>query len=113
MVSLPAELDDAVQRLADQRGIKPTDVIREAVGQYVGIETRTRRTVADVATEAIRAGATNREALETVRAEFGDVDTSLASISWYRSKLRQQGEDVRTDPEVRRMRERQTEQGAK
>ena len=55
-----------------------------------------KRGVGTVAIEAIRAGKTNEEALEAVKAEFPDNKTSLASINWYRNKLRSDGEDVST-----------------
>ena len=55
-----------------------------------------KRGVGTVAVEAIKAGKTNEEALEAVKAEFPDAKTSLASINWYRNKLRSDGEDVPT-----------------
>lgn len=51
-------------------------------------------TIGDVAVEAIRAGKTNQEALEAVKAKFPDAKTTLSSINWYRNKLRSDGEKV-------------------
>lgn len=55
-------------------------------------EKEKRRGVGDAAIEAIRAGKTNEQALNAVREEFPDAKTSLASINWYRNKLRSDGE---------------------
>lgn len=61
-----------------------------------------KRGVGAVAVEAIRAGKTNEEALEAVRAEFPDAKTSLASVNWYRNKLRADGEGVPTARELKK-----------
>ena len=61
-----------------------------------------KRGVGTVAIEAIRAGKTNEEALEAVQAEFPDARTSLASINWYRNKLRSDGEKVPTARELKK-----------
>ncbi|UFK26701.1 hypothetical protein [Roseobacter phage RDJL6] len=61
-----------------------------------------KRGVGTVATEAIRAGKTNEQALEAVQAEFPDAKTSLASINWYRNKLRSDGEDVPTARDLKK-----------
>jgi len=61
-----------------------------------------KRGVGDAAIEAIRGGATNEEALEAVKAEFPEAKTSLASINWYRNKLRSDGEKVPTARELRK-----------
>jgi hypothetical protein len=53
-------------------------------------------TVGDVAIEAIRAGKTNEETLAVVKAKFPEAKTKLASINWYRNKLRSEGEKVPT-----------------
>lgn len=53
-------------------------------------------TVGEIAIEAIRAGKTNEEALAVVKAKFPDAKTKLASINWYRNKLRSEGETVPT-----------------
>lgn len=57
--------------------------------------------IGSVAMEAIRKGATNQEALEAVQAQFPDCNTSLASINWYRTKLRKDGEPVKSSRELK------------
>lgn len=58
-----------------------------------------KRGVGDVAKEAIAAGKSNDEALASVQAEFPEAKTSLASINWYRNKMRS------TDPSIPTARE--------
>lgn len=50
-----------------------------------------KRGIGTVAMEAIKKGATNQEALAAVRKEFPDAETTMASINWYRNKLRTDG----------------------
>lgn len=52
--------------------------------------------VGDLAKELIREGKTNEEVLAAVKEKFPDAKTSMASINWYRNKLRGNGEDVPT-----------------
>ena len=52
--------------------------------------------VGDLAKELIREGKTNEEVLAAVKEKFPDAKTSMASINWYRNKLRGDGEDVPT-----------------
>lgn len=54
-----------------------------------------------VATQAILAGKTNEEAFAEVQKAFPEAKTSMASINWYRNKLRQEGKDVKTSRELR------------
>ncbi len=61
-----------------------------------------KRGVGTVAMEAIRAGKTNEEALEAVLDEFPEAKTSLASINWYRNKLRSDGEEVPTSRDLKK-----------
>lgn len=63
-------------------------------------EKTVKRGVGDVAKEAIRAGKTNEDALAAVKAEFPEAKTSLASINWYRNKLRTDGEEIPTAREL-------------
>lgn len=63
--------------------------------------TEPKRGVGTAAMEAIREGKTNEEALAAVRTEFPDAKTTLASINWYRNKLRNDGEDVPTARELK------------
>lgn len=57
--------------------------------------------VGDVAKELIRAGKTNEEVLAAVKEQFPDAKTSMASINWYRNKLRSDGENVPTARELK------------
>lgn len=52
--------------------------------------------VGDLAKELIRAGKTNEEVLAAVKEKFPEAKTSMASVNWYRNKLRTDGEDVPT-----------------
>lgn len=61
-----------------------------------------KRGVGAVAIEAIKAGKTNEEALEAVQKEFPDAKTGLASINWYRNKLRSEGHKVPTARELKK-----------
>jgi len=61
-----------------------------------------KRGVGTAALEAIRAGKTNEETLTIVKAEFPEAKTSLASINWYRNKLRSDGEEVPTARELKK-----------
>lgn len=54
-----------------------------------------------VATQAIKAGKTNEEALVEVQKAFPESKTTMASINWYRNKLRSDGHDVKTSRELR------------
>jgi hypothetical protein len=54
-----------------------------------------------VATQAILAGDTNEQAFAKVQAAFPEAKTSMASINWYRNKLRQDGKEVKTSRELR------------
>ena len=53
-------------------------------------------TIADTIRSAISAGKTNEEVLAAIKEQFPDAKTSMASINWYRNKLRSDGEDVPT-----------------
>ena len=62
-----------------------------------------KRGVGTVAIEAIRSGMTNEDALVAVQEEFPDAKTSLASINWYRQKLRSDGDkSVKTARELKK-----------
>ncbi len=61
-----------------------------------------KRGVGTVAIEAIMAGKTNEEALEACRKAFPEAKTSLASINWYRNKLRTEGKKVPTARELKK-----------
>lgn len=61
-----------------------------------------KRGVGTVAIEAIMAGKTNEDALAACRKAFPEAKTSLASINWYRNKLRSEGKDVPTARELKK-----------
>lgn len=52
--------------------------------------------VGDVAKTLIREGKTNEQVLAAIKEQFPEAKTSMASINWYRNKLRSDGEDVPT-----------------
>jgi len=51
-----------------------------------------KRGVGTAAVEAIKDGKTNEETLAMVKVEFPEAKTTLASINWYRNKLRTDGD---------------------
>ncbi len=59
-----------------------------------------KRGIGDAAVDAIKAGMTNEAALKAVKEEFPDAKTSLASINWYRNKLRTEDKSVPTMREL-------------
>jgi hypothetical protein len=61
-----------------------------------------KRNVGNAAVDAIRGGASNEGALDAVKKEFPDAKTSMASINWYRNKLRAGGEKVQTAREIKK-----------
>ena len=60
-----------------------------------------RVTIGAIASEAIRQGLTNEQALERVLAEFPYARTTKATIGKYRRMLRDEGEDVPTAAQAR------------
>lgn len=59
-------------------------------------------TIGRVAEAALRDGASNEEVLAAVKKAFPDSDTAMASINWYRNKLRSDGEDIKTSRQIRK-----------
>jgi hypothetical protein len=57
--------------------------------------------VGKLAQELILAGGTNEDVFKEVKAKFPEAKTSMASINWYRNKLRSDGKDVKTSREIR------------
>lgn len=57
--------------------------------------------VGDLAKDLIRSGHTNEEVLAAVKEKFPEAKTSMASINWYRNKLRGDGEEVPTARELK------------
>jgi hypothetical protein len=52
--------------------------------------------VGDLAKALIRGGKTNEEVLAEIKVQFPEAKTSMASVNWYRNKLRSDGESVPT-----------------
>lgn len=57
--------------------------------------------IGDKAKELIRAGKTNDEVLAGIKEAFPDANTSMASVNWYRNKLRSEGEKIPTSRELK------------
>lgn len=57
--------------------------------------------VGEIAKGLIRDGKTNEEVLAAIREQFPEAKTSMASINWYRNKLRSDGEKVPTARELK------------
>lgn len=57
--------------------------------------------IGDAIREALKAGKTNPEILEIVKKKFPDASTSLASVNWYRGKMRAAGEKVPSGRELK------------
>lgn len=71
----------------------PTDAAKDKEPKAPG--------VGDVAKQLIRDGKTNEEALAAIKEQFPEAKTSMASINWYRNKLRADGEKVPTARELK------------
>lgn len=99
-VTLPQDVYDGLQQEAEEKGRRLSDLVRDAVTLYLAGERW--QSVGEVVSQAIREGKTNAEALAAARARFPEARTSPASVAWYRSHLRSEGEDVLTDAEARR-----------
>lgn len=88
-------------------GIVPAAQPTERSRAQRKVPTRTKRgelTIGSVVEKAIRAGATDAEALATVRVAFPSARTTPDSIAFYRSRLRSAGEAVPTSSEIKRSR---------
>ncbi len=99
-VTLPDEFVAGLEDAAEDMQVSLAEAIRHAVATYL-IEHYWNKTIGQTAEEAIRAGATNEEALQAVKALFPDAATSMESISWYRSKLRKEDDTIPTDRQAR------------
>lgn len=100
-VTLPQDAYDSLSAQAEETGRKLSDLVRDAVHQYLFGERW--QNIGDVVMETIRSGGTNADALAAARARFPQARTTLASVAWYRSHLRSKGEKIPTDAEVRRL----------
>jgi len=99
-VTLPVEYVSGLEDVAGDMNTTVAEAVREAVATYL-MEHYWKDTIGSVAEKAIVGGASNQEALDAVRDRFPEAATSMASISWYRSKLRKERDDVLTDREAR------------
>lgn len=88
-VTIPEEYMAGLQDMAEDMGSSVSDAVREAVATYL-MENYWRESIGGAARKAILAGSTNDEALAAVRKQFPGAATTLASIAWYRSKLRKE-----------------------
>lgn len=95
----------AFTEMAEDTGQSLSDLVRQAVSAYLHDAVWSRKGIGDLAMDQIRAGRTNEEALAAVREAFPNARTSPASIAWYRSKLRKDGEEILSDLAVRKARE--------
>jgi hypothetical protein len=100
-ISLEAELYDALALEAEEQGRSLADVTRDHLRAALLGKGPDER-VGKVAEELIREGLPNEIVLERVLKHFPDARTSDASIRWYRSRLRQAGENVPSQVEARR-----------
>ena len=104
-VSLYRDQYLGVAEVAEDMNISLSDAVREIVTRYLA-EGRWKKTIGSVAERAILDRMTNQEALEKVLDQFEDAATSLASIAWYRAKLRREAKDVPTDRQARLAKQR-------
>lgn len=57
--------------------------------------------IGDKAKELIRAGKSNEEVLAGIKESFPEANTTMASVNWYRNKLRSDGEKIPTARELK------------
>ncbi|MCQ8186437.1 hypothetical protein [Parvularcula maris] len=93
----------AMHQVADMRAMTVPDLIRSTLAGAFGGEGSEASSplVKDVAEEAIREGLTNEETMARVREKCPGSSPTPASISWYRTRLRKNGEPVKTDAEAK------------
>ncbi len=107
-VSLPEEYVAGLEDVAGDMNATVSEAVREAVATFL-MEHYWKETIGAAAEKAIIGGASNEGALKAVKEKFPQAATSMASISWYRSKLRKERpEDILTD---RQARQREAEAG--
>ncbi len=85
-----------VAEVAEDMNASLSDAVREIVTRYLA-ENRWKGTIGSLAEKELRAGKTNQDTLNVVKRRFPEANTTLASVAWYRSKLRREGEKVPTD----------------
>ncbi len=99
-VTLPEEYVIGLEDVAEDMNTTVSEAVRESVATYL-IEHYWKETIGEAAKRAITEGATNEETLNAVKEKFPQAATSLASVSWYRSKLRKDDPNIPTDREAR------------
>jgi len=105
-ITLPEEYVEGLQDVADDMNTTVSEAIREAVATFL-MEHYWKETVGDTAKKAILDKLPNEDVLKAVKAKFPLAATSMASISWYRSKLRKEDPNVLTDRQAHRLKENQ------
>ncbi len=101
-VTLPQELVDALHDMAEDTRVSVSEAVREALNHY--LFTERWKSVGETARRELEAGKTNQEVLDLIKDKFPGASTSLASVSWYRSKLRRTDPSVPTDRQARETR---------
>jgi metal-responsive CopG/Arc/MetJ family transcriptional regulator len=99
-VTLEEDQYVGLEEVAADTGKSLSDAARDAINHYL-LGEHWKATIGEVAREAIRAGKTNADVLEMVRAKFPHARTTLASIAWYRSQMRREDPEVFTDAQAR------------
>lgn len=99
-VTLPEEYVAGLEDAAGDMNATVSEAVREAVATFL-MKHYWRETIGKVAEQAIGDGASNEDALKAVKKKFPQAATSMASISWYRSKLRKEKPNILTDREAR------------
>ena len=89
-----------LQEVAEDAGIGLSDAARVAINHYL-LNQHWGQTIGKVAKAAIRDGKTNEQTLEIVRGNFAHANTTISSISWYRSQLRKEDPNVFSDAQAR------------
>ena len=100
-VTLPEEYVLGLEDVAGDMNATVSEAVREAVATFL-MEHYWKDTIGAVAEKAIVKGASNEGALNAVKEKFPDAATSMASISWYRSKLRKERSNILTDGQARK-----------
>ncbi len=99
-ITLPEEYVAGLEDLAGDMNATVSEAVREAVATFL-MEHYWQETIGEVAKQAIIDGATNEGALRAVKKKFPQAATSVASIAWYRSKLRKKYPNVLTNRQAR------------
>ena len=100
-VTLPEEYVAGLEDVADDMNTNVSEAVREAVATFL-MEHYWKETIGEAAKAAILGGATNHDALAAVKKRYPQAATSMASISWYRSRLRKDHPNLLTDRQARK-----------